>query len=102
MTSGGKEVGDWEPSTYTLSRVDPATFLLSAEGVDLTFRPSIPDEFAIASLNNGIDAVRAPRGRGHHLSQQAPPAKPLTLVLFYLLLAGTVGMAAWALVSIIN
>jgi hypothetical protein len=35
-------------------------------------------------------------------TEQAPPAKPLTLVLFYLLVAGTLGMAVWALTSIIG
>lgn len=34
--------------------------------------------------------------------EEAPPAKPLTLVLFYLLVAGTVGMLVWALTSIIG
>jgi hypothetical protein len=34
--------------------------------------------------------------------EQAPPPKLFTVVLFYLLAAGTVGMAAWALISILG
>ncbi len=88
---------------YQLSRVDPETFVLSAEGDDLTFRPALPDEFAIASMNGAVEAQLrdSPRSVPGPMSQ-APPAKPLTLVLFYLLVAGTVGMAVWALTSIIG
>lgn len=85
---------------YQLNRVDPTTFVLSAEGDDLTFRPNLPDEFAIASMNGGVE-VRLPplQNPDAHVPAQAPPAKPLTLVLFYLLVAVTVGMAVWALIS---
>ncbi len=88
---------------YQLNRADPRTFVLSAEGDDLTFRPIFPDEFAIASMNRTgvgqvlVSPIPAPDGPA-----QAPPAKPLTLVLFYLLVAGTLGMAVWALISIVG
>ncbi len=88
---------------YQLSRVDPATFILSAEDQDLTFRPNLPDEFAVASMNGGVEAVPgASTGPEPDIREQAPPAKPLTLMLFYLLVAGTIGMAVWAMISVID
>ena len=88
---------------YRLGRVDPETFVLSAEGEDLTFRPTHPDEFAIASINGvGGKPVRASHTSGPESPEQAPPPRPLTLVLFYLLVAGTLGMAVWALLSIVG
>jgi hypothetical protein len=108
LTSAGEEIGDWERSGYQLSRADPTTFVLSAEGADLTFRPTSPDEFAIAATH-GMAAIQDPgsRRRLRTMSapdgpEQAPPPSLLTVVLFYLLAAGTVGMAAWALISILG
>lgn len=109
LTSGSEEIGDWERSRYQLSRTATGTFVLSAEGDDLPFRPTRPDEFALAATR-GMAAVpdaNSRRKKRHtpdaaDTSEQAPPAKPPTLVLFYLLVAGTVGMAVWALLSIIG
>lgn len=108
LTSAGEEIGDWERSVYQLSRADTATFVLSAEGDNLTFRPTRPDEFAIAATK-GMAAVPDPNSRRTKRSMsepegpdRAPPPRLLTLVLFYLLVAGTVGMAAWALISMLG
>ncbi|MEX0796969.1 MAG: hypothetical protein WD274_09770 [Acidimicrobiia bacterium] len=54
-------------------------------------------------MNGGVGAL----GPASHMSgpngpEQPPSARPLTLVLFYLLIAGTVGMAVWALASIVG
>ena len=103
LTSGGEEIGDWDRSVYQLSRVDPATFVLSAEGEDLTFRPALPDEFAIPSMKGTVEARRGTsQSPDTDTQEQAPPAKPLTLVFFYLLVAGTAAMAVWALTSFIG
>ncbi len=54
-------------------------------------------------MNGGVEArLRDSQRSEPDPLKQAPPAKPLTLVLFYLLAAGTVGMAVWALTSIIG
>ncbi|CAN5816444.1 hypothetical protein BH23ACT4_BH23ACT4_05580 [soil metagenome] len=87
---------------YQLHRVDPTTFVLFAEGADLAFRPNLPDEFAIAAMDGGEARLRAAHRSDPDPLEQAPRAKPLTLVLFYLLVAGTIGMAAWALISFIG
>jgi hypothetical protein len=34
--------------------------------------------------------------------EPGPPAKPITLILFYLLVVGTLAMGAWALMSILD
>lgn len=82
--------------------------MLHAENDDLTFRPSSPEDFALAAskgLNepaNRVSHRKGSGGRHRDRVEEGPPAKPLTLVFFYLLVTGTLAMGAWALVSILG
>jgi hypothetical protein len=81
--------------------------VLHAENYDLTFRPISPEEFAQAASRGLNDAAPKPSHRkqsGRHRDrvEPGPPAKPITLILFYLLVIGTLAMGAWALMSILD
>jgi hypothetical protein len=107
LTSSGDEIGAWDRSDYSLTRSGDTTFVLRAENADLTFKPSSPDDFAeAASRGLNATAARPSHGRqtGRHRKEIAggPPAKPITLILFYLLAIGTLAMGAWALISILG
>jgi hypothetical protein len=107
LTSSGGEIGAWDRSNYSLTRSGKSTFVLHAENDDLTFKPSSPDEFAQAASRGLNDAALRPSHRekaGRHRDRvgDGPPAKPITLILFYLLAIGTLAMGAWALMSILG
>jgi hypothetical protein len=109
LTSAGNEIGDWERPMYQLTRADRATFIISAEGDDLPFKPLHPDEFAVAAMNGTagkLKVVSHRKKRGRHDGTESagtvPPARPTTLLAFYLLAAGTLAMGIWALMEIIG
>ncbi|MEX1038363.1 MAG: hypothetical protein WDZ96_05885, partial [Acidimicrobiia bacterium] len=87
LTSAGSEIGYWERPKYQLSRADRATFIISAEGDDLSFKPLHPEEFAVAAMNGTAQETkvvshRKKRGRhdGTDSAETVPPARPITLV----------------------
>jgi hypothetical protein len=107
LTSFGDEIGVWDRSSYSLTRSGKSTFVLHAESYDLTFRPISPEEFAQAASRGLNDAAPKPSHRkqsGRHRDrvEPGPQAKPITLILFYLLVIGTLAMGAWAFMSILN
>jgi hypothetical protein len=107
LTSSGDEIGVWDRSSYSLTRSGKSTFVLHAENYDLTFRPISPEEFAQAASRGLNDAAPKPSHRkqsGRHRDrvEPGPQAKPITLILFYLLVIGTLAMGAWAFMSILN
>jgi hypothetical protein len=107
LTSFGDEIGVWDRSSYSLTRSGKSTFVLHAENYDLTFRPISPEEFAQAASRGLNDAAPKPSHRkqsGRHRDrvEPGPQAKPITLILFYLLVIGTLAMGAWAFMSILN
>ena len=103
MMSEGKQVGDWDDTAFSLTPVGNGAFKLEAENEELTFLPDSPTDFAAAGAGSseagtGTTGMALP-GDGH-VVKEGPPPQPLTLLLFYLLLAGTLAMAVWAAVSL--
>lgn len=109
LSASGQEIGNWRPDQCEISLVSDATYSIKAENEILSFVPDQPTLFAAAVKGNGADTTV-----GVDLTEQialgqvpteaireAPPAKPLTMSLFFALCAVTFGLAVWALVNII-
>ena len=111
MSAAGREIGYWPATECEIAHVEDTVYTITAEDETLRFVPNQPSLFA-AEVNGGpgIPSVAtAPPadlepGIGPDTAdgtKQAPPARPLTMGLFYALCLTTAGLAVWALISIV-
>ena len=104
LSASGTEIGEWSTDECDITRSDNTTFLIHAEADVLPFTPTQPGAFAGAvGLADEKAAIPLPPGAESEAAlatMEAPPAKPLTMGLFYALCLVTVGLAVWALTSI--
>lgn len=112
LSASGTEIGEWRTGEYRLEPGGDGTFIISADGDRLTFRPARPDAFARAiGLQEAADApaVEAPKAPDSEpnaappgeASTTAPPPRPLTRALFYTLAGTTALLCVWALLRIV-
>lgn len=108
LSASGKEIGQWSTSECSIAHVDETTYSITAEDETLEFVPNQPSLFA-AAVNGGDPAKPAvplpppPEAEPAPADgvKEAPPAKPLTMGLFYALCVTTAALAIWSLISII-
>ena len=108
LSASGREIGDWRNDECQISHLSDTTFTISAEDEVLEFTPNQPSLFATA-VNGGLvpepEVARPPEPEMSSTpsdgAPEAPPAKPLTMGLFYALCAATAGLAIWSLVTIL-
>jgi len=117
MSSGGAEIGEWAEGEYSIDHNGGGVYTITAESEALQFVPNNPRLFA-ARLNGGVPPT--PEVAADHsetesaLSEsvnelvirenrdEAPPPKPLTLVVFYALASVTLALGVWAVVSLLT
>lgn len=106
MSAGGAEIGHWPADECDITNVENSVYTITAEDETLRFVPNQPSLFAAAV--NGAEATvvaaapepeREPEAVG--VMREAPPARPLTMGLFYALCVTTAVLAIWALISIL-
>lgn len=108
LSASGKEIGQWPADKCSIDHLVDTTYSITAEDETIEFVPTQPDLFA-AAVNGASehpavplppepDPDPAPTEDG---IREAPPAKPLTMGLFYALCFVTAGLAVWSLISII-
>lgn len=115
LSASGNEIGEWPAHECRITHVDDTTYTITAEDETLEFVPKEPALFAAeidgrsgptvmptaAILETepvpGVDPAVSPGGA----EDEAPPAKPLTMGLFYALCVVTAVLAIWSLISII-
>lgn len=107
MSASGTEIGLWPSEDCSITHVGDSTYTITAEEETLRFVPNQPSLFA-AAVNGEAEGAQvamppppeteAATSKGR---QEAPPAKPLTMGLFYALCLVTAGLAVWSLISIV-
>lgn len=112
MSSGGTEIGEWPKGEYSISDEGDGVYTITAEDERMQFVPNNPTLFAVG-LNGGAAPVTAPDvptpGEPEHAAiadqdksiDEAPPAKPVTRLLFYVLSGVTAALGLWAMVSLV-
>lgn len=108
LSASGKEIGQWSKSECAITHVTETTYSITAEEETLEFVPNQPSLFA-AAVNGAEPAQPAvplppppePEPAPADGVKEAPPAKPLTMGLFYALCLTTAALAIWSLISII-
>ena len=106
LSAAGTEIGEWRSDECQISLVSDSTYTIRAENETLRFTPNQPSIFA-AAVNGAIheppdvNPGPVPEPGPTDPVRVAPPAKPVTMGLFYALCAATVGLAVWSLISII-
>ena len=106
MSAAGTEIGHWPTDECEISHVGDSVYTITAENETLRFVPNQPSLFA-TEVNDGAGSpvtMAPPPDAGAepaHGENEAPPAKPMTMGLFYALCLVTVALAVWALISII-
>lgn len=110
LSASGTEIGEWPSDECHIAHVTDSIYSITAEDETLQFVPNQPTLFAAAVHGNGRDqtpAARAPaeteaeREAPVTGNREAPPPRPLTMVLFYALCVGTAALALWSLVSMV-
>lgn len=107
MSAAGTEIGHWPIAECEIAHVGDSVYTITAENETLRFVPNQPSLFAV-EVNGTTDlpavAMAPPSDAEAEPAdgvKEAPPAKPLTMGLFYALCLVTVALAVWALISII-
>lgn len=106
LSASGTEIGEWASDECQIAHVDDTTYTITVEDEILEFVPNQPGLFASA-VNSDAEGAALPLPPAQPLPTQsdgieeAPPAKPLTMGLFYALCLLTAGLALWSLISII-
>lgn len=107
MSAAGTEIGHWPIAECKITHVGDSVYAITAENETLRFVPNQPSLFAV-EVNGGAGSpavgMTPPSDTGAERAdgeREAPPAKPLTMGLFYALCLITVALAVWALISII-
>jgi hypothetical protein len=119
LRAGDIEIGDWAAGECAIARLGGGVYSITAENQSLRFVPRDPRLFE-DGLNHGTGyRLSAPTQEGHDhprpgrhskilpppaasmTETDAPPPKPLTRALFYVLAALTAALGVWALMSII-
>ncbi|HSM43595.1 MAG TPA: hypothetical protein VK969_01120 [Acidimicrobiia bacterium] len=105
MSAAGTEIGHWPIDECEISHVGDSVYTITAENETLRFVPNQPSLFATevndAAEPPAVAMAPAPGTEQVDGSKEAPPAKPVTMGLFYALCLITVALAVWALISII-
>lgn len=118
LWAGDLEIGDWAPGECAIASLGDGVYSITAENHSLRFVPREPGRFE-DGLNHGTGYGLSPAPspdrsgdrHGRHVKvlpatesvreTEAPPPKPVTVVLFYGLAAITALLAVWALLSIV-
>ncbi len=105
MSAGGTEIGRWAADECQISHVENTTYAITAEDETVRFVPNQPSLFA-AAVNGARDTTAVamppvPDTGPFDGVREAPPARPLTMGLFYALCVTTAALALWAVISII-
>lgn len=109
LSASGTEIGQWSKDECEIHHVADTTYAITAENDTLTFVPNQPSLFA-AAVNGASPDARAELAMTSDaastpgavdVASEPPPAKPLTMGLFYALCVLTAALALWSLVSIL-
>lgn len=107
MSAAGTEIGHWPIDECEISHVGDSVYTITAENETLRFVPNQPSLFATevndAAEPPAVATAPPPDAQAEPADgkKEAPPAKPLTMGLFYALCLITVALAVWALISIV-
>lgn len=109
LSASGTEIGKWANDECHITLVGDSTYSITAEDETLQFVPNQPGLFAAAVQVDDDPTLEAMPQKSEndaepnqlHQVGEAPPAKPLTMGLFYALCTVTAALAAWSLISIL-
>jgi hypothetical protein len=109
LSASGTEIGQWPANECHIAHVTDSIYSITAEDETLQFVPNQPSLFA-AAVNGGsrhAGSLAGPKETPTETEdpavgrREAPPPKPLTMVLFYSLCVATAALAVWSLISLI-
>lgn len=108
LSASGTEIGQWPAEECLITHVGDTVYTITAEDETLEFVPNQPSLFA-AAVNGNPEKPAVPLPPEPEPAaitteddfREAPPAKPITMGLFYALCLATAALAIWSLVSII-
>ncbi len=102
LVSGRVEIGKWPAEDCVFVENGDGTWVIEADEGSVSFRPDDPRQFE-RGLADQLTAHPASLDAGTELViLDGPPPRPLTVVGFYALAAGTVAMGVWAFVNVVN
>ena len=107
LSTGGTEIGEWPAEDCSIDDAGNGVFTITVENETLQFVPNNPMTFATA-MNGGSVPDRRPEPDPEVTetltsvsdADEAPPAKPVTMVVFYALAGITGFFGLWALISL--
>jgi len=119
LRAGDLEIGNWGADECAIAHLGEGVYAITVENESLRFVPKdarLFEEGLDHGTGYGLSPAPAQEAledhRGRHARRvdappqitsraEAPPPKPLTLALFYMLAAVTAGLSVWALIKII-
>lgn len=113
LSASGREIGQWPLQECEIVHLEDSAYAISAENETLRFVPSQPSLFGAAvddgrrrlEVREKVSSPPSPEPEEQPVDEdvtaEAPPPRPVTVALFYLLCALTGGMGVWALIHII-
>lgn len=118
LSASGTEIGEWSTDDCDITRQDASTYLIHAEAETLPFTPHQPGAFAaavgLADLAATVPLAPVPTSQvvvaevepativNHPVEPgEVPSPQPITMGFFYGLSTLTLGLAIWALISIV-
>jgi hypothetical protein len=102
LTSNGSEIGSWSPEECQIIENGAGSYLILAEDERLPFSPRSQETFAVALAGERSIPGERDRASSHgprHLEEA--PARPLTMIGFYILAIITALLGLWAVWSIV-
>ena len=101
LVSGRVEIGKWPTEDCTFVENGDGTWVIEADDGSVSFRPDDPRQFE-RGLAVQLDVQAAwPDDETDIVVLDGPRPRPLTVVGFYALAAGTVAMGVWAFINVV-
>ena len=99
LVSGEISIREWAAGDYQVIDLGSGEFIIESEEDSIPFVPDDPRSFA--QVARGESAPKGASVTDSWEIQIGPPPKPLTLIGFWVLAAGTAVLGVWGLISLI-
>lgn len=101
LVSGRVEIGKWPTEDCIFVENGDGTWVIEAEDDSMSFRPDDPSQFERGLADQLTVQSASPDLETELVVLDGPPPRPLTIVGFYALAAGTVAMGVWAFINVV-
>ena len=102
LVAGDVSIAEWEAGDYIVVDLGTGTFVIEAEEGSISFHPDDPGSFARGiGQEPDVAPLVPPASSDTVLIKEGPAPKPSTLAGFYALVARTVALGTWALITLL-